>query len=97
MDSRYSGPYASGNAMYWFEREVTAYGHVELDVPALEEVKEKLILVNGRDTAQTAGHFRSNGILAEKLSLKVELLPGAHLAPVSHAGGWADEVKKLLV
>lgn len=83
--------------MYWFERELPAYGHVELDVAALEKAKDKLILVNGKDTEKGAGHFRANEVLAEKVGLRVGALPGAHLGAVSHAGGWAEGVRGLLL
>jgi pimeloyl-ACP methyl ester carboxylesterase len=68
------------NSMYWWEREFMPYPNTEFDVDGeLKPYKDKLVLVNGRDSNTEAYQFRANVALAERLGLQVVLFPGEHV------------------
>jgi acetyltransferase/esterase len=95
MNSK-TNPYAKGNTMYWFEREVPTYPLHVYDLEKLDKEKGKLVLVCGEDTDPEAGHFRPNTVLAEKLGLELKKLPGGHLGAISHAEAFGKRVKEML-
>jgi acetyltransferase/esterase len=73
-------PYFMGNLLYWFEREVVGYVTAEVDMKALERVKEKLILCNGKDSHPEAPQVLANREMSRRLGLRLEMFEGGHLA-----------------
>ncbi|PVH99193.1 alpha/beta-hydrolase [Periconia macrospinosa] len=73
-------PYFVGNIIYWFEREVLPYVHSELKLDALEKAKNKLVLVNGKETHVETPQYLCNVELGKRLGLEVKMFEGGHLA-----------------
>ncbi|CAI6334347.1 unnamed protein product [Periconia digitata] len=73
-------PYLAGNVMYWFEREMLGYVHSEFDFDALEKVKGKLVLVNGKGTHVETPQYLCNVELGKRLGLDVNMFGGGHVA-----------------
>ena len=90
------GPFIAGNVLYWFERELRQYTKHEFDIEVLRSLKEKLVLVNGRDSHREAPHRLANVCLGEKLEMEVLDWSGMHLGFASHAEEFAEEFKELM-
>jgi pimeloyl-ACP methyl ester carboxylesterase len=85
------------NSMYWWEREFMSYPNTEFDVDGeLELHKDKLVLVNGRDSNTEAYQFRANVALAERLGLEVIEFPGEHIGHASCPGDFAAKLVEVL-
>lgn len=89
-------PYVAGNVLYWFERELRQYTVYEFDVELLRKLKEKLVLVNGKDSHREAPHRLVNVCLGEKLDMEVLDWPGMHLGFASHPEAFVNEFKELM-
>jgi pimeloyl-ACP methyl ester carboxylesterase len=85
------------NSMYWWEREFMSYPNTEFDVDdELRPHKDKLVLVNGRDSNLEAYQFRANVALAERLGLEVVLFPGEHVGHWTCPGDFAAKLVEVL-
>jgi len=90
------GPYNFANSMYWFERELPVYGERDLNVEALTQHQNKLLLLNAEKSDPTAMQYRANMVLSEKLSLEVHIMPGAHVGYAMQAAKFATMVYEIL-
>jgi pimeloyl-ACP methyl ester carboxylesterase len=96
MDAR-NGPFIGQNVQYWFERELLTYPFRDLNMSQLADSKDKLLLVNGRDSHREALQYRANLTLADMLGLPaVSHVPGMHVGFASHAKEFALELMRLL-
>ena len=92
-----NGPYLFSNTQYWFEREFLYYPKTDFDVKnELRPLKDKLMLVNGQLSPREAYQFRANATLAEKLGLKLVLLPGEHVGHATHAEQFSQKFLEAL-
>lgn len=85
------------NSMYWFEREFMTYPNHEFNVDEeLKPHKDKLVLVNGKDSDGEAYQVRANMALAERLGLEVVLFPGGHVGHSTCPGEFAAKLVEVL-
>ncbi|TID27976.1 hypothetical protein E2P81_ATG00729 [Venturia nashicola] len=87
----HADPFAVGNQLYWFEREVLVYPMADLRLEELMELKDKIVFA----TSAEAGHLPAGMvpiILAERLGMKAVVLPGAHLGYLTDADDFAQAV-----
>lgn len=96
FDPRSAGPYAFGNALYWFEREFLLYPPYDFDVEAIKAQREKLVLLNANNTHKEALHHRTNMILSEKCGLPLYHMPGAHVGFAYLPAEWARKLFDVL-
>jgi pimeloyl-ACP methyl ester carboxylesterase len=73
-----TSPYLSGNLQYWFEREFLHYPFHSFDVAEFEQLKDKLVLANGKATDPLGSHYQTNPLLGDKLNLDLVYLAGDH-------------------
>ena len=80
-----SGPFASSNVIYWFERELMFYPFRDFEADLQEDGglkahQDRLLLVRGRDSEKDAPQYIANACLKEKLGMEQPVLelPGAH-------------------
>lgn len=73
-------PYFAGNIIYWFERELLPYVHSKLNLDALGKAKDKLVLVNGKETHIETPQYLCNVELGKRLGLEVKMFEGGHIA-----------------
>lgn len=84
-----SSPYTFANAMYWFEREFLTYVFRDFKPDDFRPYREKLLLANGAASDPTALQYRTNGVIADRLGMSVEIVAGAHTGFATHAKEFA--------
>jgi acetyltransferase/esterase len=89
-------PYAMGNLMYWFEREFNGFVGHEFNLEVLRNVKEKLVLVNGRGTHTEAPQYLCNMGLSETLGVDLTMFEGGHMGYQSDPAQFAKELMNVL-
>ena len=89
-------PFVAGNVLYWFERELRQYTVYTFDVGLLRELKERLVLVNGKNSHKEAPHRLANVCLGRKIGAEVEDWTGMHLGFASHPKEFAKELQDLM-
>ncbi|KAK4556431.1 hypothetical protein LTR86_006575 [Recurvomyces mirabilis] len=97
FDPKVGGPYTSGNVMYWLEREFLPYPTNEIDMEALKKYTDKLMLLNCEGTHREALHYRANVVLAEKLDLDLEIMPGGHVGFAYMPEPWARRLVEIVI
>lgn len=90
-----TNPHAAKNVTYWFEHEM-AYPQHGVDLGALEKQHDKLILLLGAETDKSALQYRPNLVIAEKLVLEPEIVPGMHVGYAMFAETWAKTLVQIL-
>jgi pimeloyl-ACP methyl ester carboxylesterase len=85
-------PYYMGNVLYWFEREVQDLMDHQFGLEKLEKVKEKLVLVNGDETAVDAPQYRCNVEIGKRVGLDVTMFGGGHIAHQAEPERYAKDV-----
>ncbi len=98
-----SGPFASSNVMYWFERELMYYPFRDFEADlkkggGLESHQDRLLLARGRDSEKEAPQYQSNAYLKTELGMErpVLELPGAHFGYAMCPEAFAKELMQAL-
>jgi acetyltransferase/esterase len=72
-------PFYAGNILYWFEREFQDLQNHQFDLEKLARVREKLVLVNGEETATDSPQYRCNVEMGRQLGLEVRMFASGHI------------------
>ena len=98
-----SGPFASSNVVYWFERELMFYPFRDFEADlekggGLESQQDRLLLARGRDSEKTAPQYKANAYLKAKLDMEQPVLelPGAHFGYAMFPQAFAEELLQAL-
>ena len=81
-------PYAVGNQLYWFERELPNYPFVDPNWERLERQREKLLMATSVLAKQTP-EGRAAIVIAQRIGKKEVVLPGGHVGYLTHDEEWA--------
>ncbi|VTT58333.1 unnamed protein product [Fusarium fujikuroi] len=94
MDAK-RGDDIRANSLFWFEFELRQYTSAPVDVEALSNVKEKLILAVGEDSGDgpAMGVMKALAMHTDKEVLRI---PGGHLGYVLKPEMWAKRILELL-
>jgi pimeloyl-ACP methyl ester carboxylesterase len=87
----HADPFAAGNQMYWFEREVLVYPFSELRVEELAQHKDKIVFATSAEAEDLPAGLVPK-ILAERIGLKAVVLPGAHCGYLTEPDDFAQAV-----
>lgn len=91
----HADPYAVGNQIYWFEREVTVYPFADLKLEELEKHKGKVVWATSEEGSDLpAGRIPQ--ILASKMGMRAVTMPAAHCGYLTEAEDFAQALKTFL-
>lgn len=85
----HADPFAVGNQLYWFEREVRVYPMADLRLEEMREQKDKIVFATSAEASELPAGMVPQ-ILAERLGMKAIVLPGAHLGYLTDADDFAQ-------
>jgi pimeloyl-ACP methyl ester carboxylesterase len=87
--------YTVANATYWFEHELRQYPAVDLDLAALKEHADRIVLMAGRES-RGYPTYEVNVELGKKLGRRLIELPGGHIGFISQPAEFARELVQAL-
>ncbi|MBN9392329.1 MAG: alpha/beta hydrolase [Chloroflexi bacterium] len=83
-----TGERSWANAAYWMEHELRQYSFFDLDLTRLAASSSRLVLARGQDSKdQFTGQPAQ--LLAQRLGINTQFLPGGHLGYLSNPGEFA--------
>lgn len=96
MSHKTDNPFAQGNSVYWFEREVLSYPFTVFDVDLLKKSKDKLLVGVGK-LSNGSYPQRCAEIWADTLGISVVKLAGGHVGFAMFAEEFAKDIKQALI
>lgn len=91
-----SGEHVLRNTQYWLEHEVRQYSGAAIDTEGLRALRERLVLVYGRESHGQTVTYQPLTRLAELLGLTPCEVPGAHLGYATHPAEFAQALLAVL-
>lgn len=91
----HTDPFAVGNQLYWFEREVLVYPFADLRLDELEKHKSKIVWATSEEASDLpAGKIPQ--ILARKMEMRAVTMPGAHCGYLTEGEDFAQALLTFL-
>lgn len=89
------GAHSDADTKFWLEHELRVYPRILIDLDALREHADRLVVAVGRESSGFPTH-RAGLALAEQLGSTPVELPGGHVGCVTEPAAFAEELRHLL-